>query len=163
MSCHVESCGTVTRPTLHCQLTFHTQLIWIKHDRVRWLSRRLPIPYRISGIWSSSFLRRSIKLGYYPGDGLMFEELCGVANDRLFAKIENNEFHVLYNCLPSKQRNCMGTTCVKGSIHSSYQLKTTETLSTAFSSKIYNYLSCLNSLLYQLAVWQVMMFNKIIL
>ena len=32
---------------------FHTQFIWIKHDRVRWLSRRLPIPYRISGIWSS--------------------------------------------------------------------------------------------------------------
>ena len=35
---------------------FHTQLIQIKHDRVRWLSRRLPIPYRISGIWSSFFL-----------------------------------------------------------------------------------------------------------
>ena len=32
---------------------FHMQLIQIKHDRVRWLSRRLPIPYRISGIWSS--------------------------------------------------------------------------------------------------------------
>ena len=29
---------------------FHTQLIQIKHDCVRWLSRRLPIPYRISGI-----------------------------------------------------------------------------------------------------------------
>ena len=29
---------------------FHTQLIRIKYDRVRWLSRRLPIPYRISGI-----------------------------------------------------------------------------------------------------------------
>ena len=34
---------------------FHTQSIQIKHDRVRWLSRRLPIQYRISGIWSSSF------------------------------------------------------------------------------------------------------------
>ena len=32
---------------------FHTQSIQIKHDRVRWLSRRLPIQYRISGIWSS--------------------------------------------------------------------------------------------------------------
>ena len=29
------------------------QSIQIKHDRVRWLARRLPIPYRISGIWSS--------------------------------------------------------------------------------------------------------------
>ena len=29
--------------------------------------------------------------------------LCGVADDRLFAKIENNKFHVLYNCLPSKK------------------------------------------------------------
>ena len=32
---------------------FHTQFIQIKHDPVCWLSRRLPIPYRISGIWSS--------------------------------------------------------------------------------------------------------------
>ena len=74
----------------------------------------------------NSFLRRSIKFGYYPGDGPMFEELCGVADDRLFSKIENNKFHVLYNCLPSKKK--LGTTCVKGSIHSSYQLKTIETL-----------------------------------
>ena len=29
---------------------FHTQLIRVEHDRVRWFSRRLPIPYRISGI-----------------------------------------------------------------------------------------------------------------
>ena len=29
---------------------FHTQPIQIKHDRVRWLSLWLPIPYRISGI-----------------------------------------------------------------------------------------------------------------
>ena len=33
----------------------------------------------------------------------MFEKLCGVADDRLFSKIENIKFHVLYNCLPSKK------------------------------------------------------------
>ena len=44
---------------------FHTQFIWIKHDRVRWLSRRLPIPYRISGIWSSLF--------YFPHLWAVFE------------------------------------------------------------------------------------------
>ena len=33
---------------------FHTQLIQIRHNRVRWLSRRVPIPYCISGVWSSS-------------------------------------------------------------------------------------------------------------
>ena len=41
---------------------FHTQLIWIKHDRVRWLSRMLPIQYRISGIWSSFFYLLSAAL-----------------------------------------------------------------------------------------------------
>ena len=46
--------GHTTNASLSTVL-FHTQLIWIKHDRVRWLSRRLPIPYRISGIWSSFF------------------------------------------------------------------------------------------------------------
>ena len=76
-SCHVNYCHVVSRHvtlrhatswhvmsrrksrdghTTNASLStvfFHTQLIWIKHDRVRWLSRRLPIPYRISGIWSS--------------------------------------------------------------------------------------------------------------
>ena len=55
-SYHVESRGTVTRPTLP-QLTSSTRnRIQIKHDRVRWLSRRLPIQCRISGISSSIFL-----------------------------------------------------------------------------------------------------------
>ena len=35
---------------------FHTQLIQVRHNRVRWLSRRVPIPYRISGILSSFLL-----------------------------------------------------------------------------------------------------------
>ena len=35
---------------------FHTQLIQIRHNCVRWLSRRVPIPYRISGILSSLIL-----------------------------------------------------------------------------------------------------------
>ena len=59
---HVTSCyiislrksrdGHTTNASLSTDF-FHTQSIQIKHDRVRWLSRRLPIPYRISGIWSS--------------------------------------------------------------------------------------------------------------
>ena len=61
---HVTSCyvislrksrdGHMTNASLSTDF-FHTQPIQIKHDRVRWLSRRLPIQYRISGIWSSSF------------------------------------------------------------------------------------------------------------
>ena len=57
----------------------------------------------------------------------MFEELCGVADDRLFAKIENNKFHVLYNCLPSKKETGYNLLyldvwkiLVKGSIHSGF-------------------------------------------
>ena len=61
-SCHVISCyvisrrksrdGHATNASLSTDF-FHTQSIQIKHDHVRWLSRRLPIQYRISGIWSS--------------------------------------------------------------------------------------------------------------
>ena len=59
MSRHVTSCYVISRRkswdghTTNASLStdfFHTQSIQIKHDRVRWLSRRLPIPYRISGI-----------------------------------------------------------------------------------------------------------------
>ena len=62
---HVTSCYVISRQksrdghTTNASLStnfFHMQLIQIKHDRVRWLSRRLPIPYRISGIWSSYFI-----------------------------------------------------------------------------------------------------------
>ena len=61
-SCHVTSChvmshlapsrrGTVTATNASLSTDFfHTQSIQIKHDHVRWLSRRLPIQYRISGI-----------------------------------------------------------------------------------------------------------------
>ena len=62
---HVTSCyvislrksrdGHTTNASLSTDF-FHTQPIQIKHDRVRWLSRRLPIPYRISGIWSSCIM-----------------------------------------------------------------------------------------------------------
>ena len=65
MSRHVISCyvisrrksrdGHATNASLSTDF-FHTQSIQIKHERVRWLSRRLPIQYRISGIWSSFFL-----------------------------------------------------------------------------------------------------------
>ena len=69
---HVTSCPVMSRHVISCYVIsrrksrdshatnaslstdfFHTQSIQIKHDRVRWLSRRLPIQYRISGIWSS--------------------------------------------------------------------------------------------------------------
>ena len=54
ISCYVISCrksrdGHATNTSLSTDF-FHTQSIQIKHDRVRWLSRRLPIQYRISGI-----------------------------------------------------------------------------------------------------------------
>ena len=70
MSRHVTSCHVMSRHvtswhvmsrrksrdghTTNASLStdfFHTQLIRVEHDRVRWFSRRLPIPYRISGIW----------------------------------------------------------------------------------------------------------------
>mgnify|MGYP003460703449 CR=1 FL=1 len=66
---HVTSCPVMSRHVISCYVIsrrksrdghatnaslstdfFHTQSIQIKHDRVRWLSRRLPIQYRISGI-----------------------------------------------------------------------------------------------------------------
>ena len=54
ISCYVISRrksrdGHATNASLSTDF-FHTQSIQIKHDRVRWLSRRLPIQYRISGI-----------------------------------------------------------------------------------------------------------------
>ena len=70
---HVTSCPVMLRHVISCYVIsrrksrdghatnaslstdfFHTQSIQIKHDRVRWLSRSLPIQYRISGISSSS-------------------------------------------------------------------------------------------------------------
>ena len=58
-SCHVMSRhgtsrrksrdGNTTNASLSTDF-FHTQLIQISHNRVRWLSRRVPIPYRISRI-----------------------------------------------------------------------------------------------------------------
>ena len=72
MSRHVTSCPVMSRHVISCYVKsrrksrdghatnaslstefFHTQSIQIKHDHVRWLSRRLPIQYRLSGIWSS--------------------------------------------------------------------------------------------------------------
>ena len=72
MSRHVTSCPVMSRHVISCYVIsrrksrdghatnaslstdfFHMQSIQIKHDRVRWLSRRLPIQYRFSGIWSS--------------------------------------------------------------------------------------------------------------
>ena len=60
MSRHVMSC----RKSRDCHTSnaslstdfFHTQLIQVRHNRVRWLSRRVPIPYRISGISSSLYV-----------------------------------------------------------------------------------------------------------
>ena len=64
MSRHIMSCHVMSRRksrdchTINASLStdfFHTQLIQVRHNRVRWLSRRVPIPYRISGILSSFF------------------------------------------------------------------------------------------------------------
>ena len=74
MSRHVTSCPVMSRHVISCYVIsrrksldghatnaslstdfFHTQSFQIKHDRVRWLSRRLPIQFRISGIWSSFY------------------------------------------------------------------------------------------------------------
>ena len=57
-------------------------------------------------------------------------------DDRLFAKIENNKLHVLYNCLPSKKETGYNMRKRKHSIPLT-SVNTIETLSTAFSSKIY--------------------------
>ena len=48
----------------------------------------------------NGFLKKAKKLGYYPDNGLFFEDLCELADDRLFSKIENNPNHVLYKFLP---------------------------------------------------------------
>ena len=102
MSCHVTSCPVMSRHVISCYVIsrrksrdghatnaslstdfFHTQSIQIKHDRVRWLSRRLPILYRISGIWSSFkpvigssthfFCLSSVNLKYFTWKWLLFE------------------------------------------------------------------------------------------
>ena len=59
-SCHVMSRHVMSRrKSWDCHTTnaslsttdfFHKQLIQIRHNRIRWLSRRVLIPYRISGI-----------------------------------------------------------------------------------------------------------------
>ena len=73
-SYHVTSCRVVSRHIMSCHVMsrrksrdchtinaslsfdfFHTQLIQVRYNRVRWLSRRVPIPYRISGILSFIF------------------------------------------------------------------------------------------------------------
>ena len=73
MSRHVLSCYVISRRksrnghAINASLStdfFHTQSIQIKHDRVRWLSRRLPIQYRISGIWSSFFYSTLVLRNY---------------------------------------------------------------------------------------------------
>ena len=43
----------------------------------------------------NGFLKKDKKLGYYPDNGLFFEDLCKLADDTLFSKIENNPNHVL--------------------------------------------------------------------
>ena len=50
------------------------------------------------------FLRQTKKLGYYPTDGKMFEELSLTVDDKLFKKIQANNNHVLHQFLPEKNR-----------------------------------------------------------
>ena len=90
MSRHVTSWHVMSRRksrdghTTNASLStdfFHTPLIRVEYDRVRWFSRRLPIPYRISGIWSSyyfvfkyvkntcvqNFKNSQVPIGHYAG------------------------------------------------------------------------------------------------
>ena len=46
------------------------------------------------------FLRRAIKLNYYPANGRMFEELCAEADRNLLKNITQNPSHVLHRFLP---------------------------------------------------------------
>ena len=47
----------------------------------------------------NSFLARSRRLGFYPADGLSFEELCEIADKNMFNVVINNCTHVLYKKL----------------------------------------------------------------
>ena len=72
-SCHVTSCHFMSRHvtsnvagrlTINASLStdfFRTQLIQIRHNRVLWLSRRVPIPYRISGKLSSWIIKHKFR------------------------------------------------------------------------------------------------------
>ena len=50
-----------------------------------------------------SFLRRAKKHGYYSPEGKMFDELCSIADDELFKKVQSNKNHVLFQFLPDKK------------------------------------------------------------
>ena len=52
----------------------------------------------------NSFLLRSKRFGYYPKEGLSFEQLCVEADERLFKKILDNSDHVLFKFLPTKKQ-----------------------------------------------------------
>ena len=52
----------------------------------------------------NAFLRRAARFGFYPVEGMTFQELCHTADDRLFKKITNNCNHVLYKVLPEKKQ-----------------------------------------------------------
>ena len=88
MSCHVMSHrksrdGHTTNALLSTDF-FHAQLIQIRHNRVCWLSRRVPIPYRISGILSSLntgnqiYMTKSrLNCAYYIADMIWFSKIGG--------------------------------------------------------------------------------------
>ena len=50
-----------------------------------------------------AFLRKSKRVGFYPSNGASFDELCTVADARLFHQICTNKDHVLHRLLPPKQ------------------------------------------------------------
>ena len=55
----------------------------------------------------NAFLRRAARFGFYPVEGMTFQELCHTADDRLFNKITNNCNHVLHKFLPEKSKHTM--------------------------------------------------------
>ena len=49
-----------------------------------------------------SFLRRSIKAGFYPSQSPMYEELCEALENGLFKALMGNPVHPLHHLLPPK-------------------------------------------------------------
>ena len=52
-----------------------------------------------------AFLNRSKKFGYYPADGKNFQDLCDMADERLFTTIQKQPLHVLYKLLLEKKQS----------------------------------------------------------
>jgi len=48
-----------------------------------------------------ALIRRAVRVGLYPADGPILQQLVADVDDALFARIQANEQHVLQQLLPS--------------------------------------------------------------